>query len=1277
MLQSATEFSKAGFTPEESAQLAQVASLYQNIADAEISAGEAASFITSQIKAFKDYGVEANNATQIIDKLNEVSNNYSVSSTDIASALTKQSASLAAYGNNLNESIALVTAGTEIMTGQAGKVARGLRTIGANITQLAQNAKEFDITVNGATKTIQLWNETGTDMLNTYDVLKQISAEWDNMTNAEKSSLAIDLAKKTQMDTFLAVLGNFEDAEKAYTTALLSEGSAWKENEKYMESIEAHQAKLKQQWEQLVLSAPIENLEKSLLDAGTAILKFANNDTVQLIAKLSALLTVVALATKAFAAFKTVVSGGSTFAVFINLLQQVIAGETTLTAVTSFLTTTLLANPLFWGATVVLGITAIIKAVDALIVTFDEATKTLRENNQAVEEQSSTVDSLESSLNNIREKIEEVNKSKLQITDKNQLDELEKESKELSRQEALIKSQLVLEQKKLEVLKQEALNSAEKVRDTTQSYNVYNVDNYGKEDALQVKKGGIIDALTAQMNNIDSLNEKISDYKSKLEELDKQEKSTSDEAIQYANIIQELEQLLIEEEKAANANAEALLNIEQADGKLTKAEQEVLDLYTSTEQAINNVGQASKTTQDDIDNMVESTDEQTNATEDAAKAWDEYIDNIEDIQSAYETLTKAVDEYNENGYITASTLKKLNKLNPEYLALLAQEGDAYTNITEGLNGYLDAEKKDALTKVELARQIAIVQACQDKLAESSNGAKDEIKKVGDTAEEVSPQMAELARKTTQAAIGMIAVKNAGKMDEDFKSQLDDINKYFDGLSANIEKVSLGSAKSSKSAASSSKDAWVEAFEEEQRQLKHSLEMNEITELEYYERLKDLNEKYFGEISGKHQKYIKEYQENEEEIYKGTKAVYDKVKDYLKEAVENGYEKAINALEKEEKKVLDEIKKQIDALKKEKSSVLDGIKDEIDALKRQKDAVQDYYNKQIDVIKKENDVLQEQNELLEYQQALQQAKAQKVMVMQDGKFQLGENESAVAQAEQNLSNYQDQLSYEQQIQQLEELRDAQVESIDERIASLEEYYDYMEDYYDKQIESMESYYDQVQEQYELQIEALQAELDAFKEGYQKSEDLENAKLAASVLAANEEAAVWQTRLENLANAVTEYNKLLSMIGEEGTVASSGFKFSEASYNPSSSVGGVDSNIQTRASGDASFKNDEIALVGESPNTELVLGSRLNKSVNSGVLTHLSKGSGVVNAESTQTLAGLLNGLANPTSISNARSTQQTFNFGAITLPNVTNAESFVGALRDKFNNYSIQYSTIKK
>ena len=69
MLEAATEFSKAGFDPKTAAQLSQIASLYQNIADDEISAGEAASFIISQMKA---YNIEASNATSVLDKLNEV-----------------------------------------------------------------------------------------------------------------------------------------------------------------------------------------------------------------------------------------------------------------------------------------------------------------------------------------------------------------------------------------------------------------------------------------------------------------------------------------------------------------------------------------------------------------------------------------------------------------------------------------------------------------------------------------------------------------------------------------------------------------------------------------------------------------------------------------------------------------------------------------------------------------------------------------------------------------------------------------------------------------------------------------------------------------------------------------------------------------------------------------------------------------------------------------------------------------------------------------------------
>ena len=69
MLEAATEFSKSGYDADTSAQLAQTATLFQNIADSEVSAGDAASFIISQMKAF---GIEASQATSILDKINEV-----------------------------------------------------------------------------------------------------------------------------------------------------------------------------------------------------------------------------------------------------------------------------------------------------------------------------------------------------------------------------------------------------------------------------------------------------------------------------------------------------------------------------------------------------------------------------------------------------------------------------------------------------------------------------------------------------------------------------------------------------------------------------------------------------------------------------------------------------------------------------------------------------------------------------------------------------------------------------------------------------------------------------------------------------------------------------------------------------------------------------------------------------------------------------------------------------------------------------------------------------
>lgn len=234
MVASATEFRKNGFNDEDSAMLAQVANMYINVADEAISASDSASLIISQMKAFD---IEANNAMRIIDAINEVSNNYAVSSSDVAAALTKTSSAMGVLGNDFNQTIGLVVAGAEILTGQSSKVARGLRTIGNNFANAANEAGSIEYKVKGATKQLELFDAATNDMKSTFQILSDLKDDWDNMSNSEQQALGIAYAGKNQFEVFAAVMNNFSTATEAAETSLDSAGSAAQENENYMESL--------------------------------------------------------------------------------------------------------------------------------------------------------------------------------------------------------------------------------------------------------------------------------------------------------------------------------------------------------------------------------------------------------------------------------------------------------------------------------------------------------------------------------------------------------------------------------------------------------------------------------------------------------------------------------------------------------------------------------------------------------------------------------------------------------------------------------------------------------------------------------------------------------------------------------------------------------------------------------------------------------------------------------------------------------------------------------
>lgn len=274
--------------------------MFQNIADAEISAGDAALFINSQLKGFSKefsaFSSKGEASMHVIDSVNEVANNFAVGTNDLQLALSKTASAMGGFGNSFEQTIGIITAGTEIMVGQPSKVARGWRTIGANITKLA---KETDTYRDASGKVeIQMRKQDGT-MKNTYEFLTDLHKEWGNLNNEQKTAIALQFGGKNQMEVFMATMNNFGTAIKATNTAMGAQGSATKENNRYLESMAGHLSNLKSAWEELSYKMISSDALKKGMDVLAGTLRFLASDAGQFIIWGTGIVTVLNLIAKA------------------------------------------------------------------------------------------------------------------------------------------------------------------------------------------------------------------------------------------------------------------------------------------------------------------------------------------------------------------------------------------------------------------------------------------------------------------------------------------------------------------------------------------------------------------------------------------------------------------------------------------------------------------------------------------------------------------------------------------------------------------------------------------------------------------------------------------------------------------------------------------------------------------------------------------------------------------------------------------------------------------
>lgn len=205
-----------------------------------------------------------------------------------------------------------MTAITE-QTRNASKASRGLNQIFSRLSQVTSD------TSSTGKKLTQIYNDLGIQLydLNTgqlrssYDILSDLADRWDTLDTNTQNYIALTSSGSNQLNNFLALMNNFQHATEATNTALESQGSANRENSRYMESLTAHITALKAAFQDLSRAGLESGFLEGLLDVLTKIVQtLADNPWLVQIGLMTAGITSIAALTKNFLPILAAFTGG-------------------------------------------------------------------------------------------------------------------------------------------------------------------------------------------------------------------------------------------------------------------------------------------------------------------------------------------------------------------------------------------------------------------------------------------------------------------------------------------------------------------------------------------------------------------------------------------------------------------------------------------------------------------------------------------------------------------------------------------------------------------------------------------------------------------------------------------------------------------------------------------------------------------------------------------------------------------------------------------------------
>lgn len=294
---STADYMRLGEALDDAAESARVANVLLNVSEFD-NIEDATKSLVSMGQAYKDL-----DKMSIVDKLNEVGNNYSISTDELAGALQRSAATLSLMGNTIDEAAALVTTANSVIQ-DADSVSAGLRTISLRLVgteeaeeELSAMNEEIDAFVAATNSKKQQIikdytavasnNYKGFDILddngnykNTYEILLGIAKVYKEIQEQDKKlgtnhavALVEELAGKNRSNIASAILQDPKQLEAVRKSSEEAFGSAEEELGKYLDSIDGRLAQMTNRVQEFWSTAINDNAIKNIISFATTAIE--------------------------------------------------------------------------------------------------------------------------------------------------------------------------------------------------------------------------------------------------------------------------------------------------------------------------------------------------------------------------------------------------------------------------------------------------------------------------------------------------------------------------------------------------------------------------------------------------------------------------------------------------------------------------------------------------------------------------------------------------------------------------------------------------------------------------------------------------------------------------------------------------------------------------------------------------------------------------------------------------------------------------------------------